>query len=94
MNGQDTHKARSGRWIITVLLVSILYVLTYGPMIALSSRGWPLFSTNDKFGAVMYEFYRPVHWLHVGSDDEHRSPIGRAIDKYVCWWLDVMTWYK
>ena len=80
--GEATH-AKSHAWLWTIAVIialPLLYVLSIGPMIYLTKKGYLPESIADK----METFYQPLGWLA-----DHTSLVGEPLDAYAGWWEEL-----
>lgn len=79
MSGEPVRKSQAIRWLLSVFITLMLYVLSWGPYVGLAWRG--VFHSEPKW---IYYFYRPIVWLN------NNTALNRPIQAYEKWWIKVL----
>jgi hypothetical protein len=79
MSGDQNHKPHVTGWILALLLVPLLYLLSYGPMLYFGIKYDFSFLMVPAFQA----FYAPYAWLR------GHTPLQAPLDAYGMWWVDL-----
>ena len=77
MSRGPEHKSHATAWTITLLLLMVLYVLSYGPVMYLTLKG--VVPPDPK--AQRETFYKPLYWL------QDNTPLREPLHSYELWWV-------
>jgi len=76
MSAEKEQKSQAAAWTITLVLVPVLYLLSYGPARYLNMKLTP----SSAVDAFMDVFGAPYNWLHANT------PFEKQLEDYVIWW--------
>ncbi len=80
MSNTSSRSFRSSGCLTRLLMLLLLYVLSFGPIQALYSSN----RLEGPFPQALTTFYKPVNWLY------EQTPLGKPMRAYDDWWKRVM----
>ena len=79
MSGEREKKSHITGWVVALVLVPMLYMLSWGPVVYLSEK----FKLDLAGNAAFWKFYAPLYWV------EANTPLDRPSKLYRYWWYDL-----
>ena len=79
MSAKKEQKSHAAGWVVSILLVPVFYLLSYGPARYLAMK-LPPSAAGD---ALMEAFAAPYNWLVANTEFEE------LLEEYVIWWQEL-----